>query len=224
MARKPVRSPFVVTVAVLGATLTACGGQVSPDPNATADTGGDTEVQPDTELPFLKTCPSVRPATGSACRVESTLTCDYGMCSDSALMQCSPDTSTWKNLGGVSCNPPPPVCPEVPFEGAPCKPGRGDCAYPDKCEARPPDAPSMRYWACSGDRLVSRDITTDYVVACPAAAPRHGDPCTCAGHYPGPCSYGDCFGSPTISATCDERTMTWSVAERSCNPPAPDAG
>jgi hypothetical protein len=231
MARKPVRSPFVVTVAVLaGAALPACGGQVRTDPSATTDAGGDTEPQSDTEVtpdttpPIETTCPKDRPTIGSACRASADLWCEYGTCAAGSYpvtLKC--EGGTWQQRGGSSCNP-PPVCPAVPYEGAPCTPGFGDCSYPDKCEARPPDAPAYVHWACLGDRLGSRETTTDYVVKCPAVAPKNGDPCNCAGHYPGPCSYGDCYGTPTIRASCDERTMTWSVGETSCNPPPPDAG
>lgn len=225
MARKPVRSPFVVTVAVMAA---ACGGQVSPDHSATGhsatgDAGADTEAHAD--APPEKTCPSARPEVGSACRVDPSLFCEFGSCSPGSypvVMSC--EGSTWRESGRSSCNPPPPECPPIPYEGAPCKAGWGDCGYPDKCESKPADAPSYRSWQCVGDRLVRRDTTTDYVVACPALAPRNGDPCACAGHYAGPCSYGDCYGVPTATARCDERTMTWIVGVSSCNPPPPDAG
>lgn len=236
MARKVVRSPFVVTVAVMaGAALPGCGAQFNPAPTeSTADSGTTDGRTTDAENPPLtKTCPAERPAPGDTCRVDSAVYCNYGTCSPGSYpvtLQCDPigraadGTSTWREAGGSSCNPPPPECPTVPFEGAPCKAGWGSCSYPDTCDQRPPDAPAYRSWSCVGDKLVSYDTTTDYVVKCPVVAPKNGDPCSCAGHYAGPCSYGDCGGTPTTTATCDAKTQTWSVSVLSCNPPPPDAG
>lgn len=222
MPRKPIRAPFVVTAAVMAA---ACGAQVSSTPTPTDDTGvtrEDTELGQDVDLPVETTCPKSQPAIGEACHHATTLYCEYGACGAGSYpvgYKC--DGSTWQRTGPMtSCNP-PPVCPAVPYEGAPCTPGFGPCAYPDLCEARPADAPSMQAWGCSGKLEAP---TSTYALKCPATAPKNGDPCNCAGHYPAACSYGDCYGKPTINARCDEKTRTWSVGEATCNPPPPDAG
>lgn len=232
MARKAVRSPFVVTVSVM-VSAAACGGQVSgekADPTVTTTTDAAPDIENPPPLPTM-TCPTVQPELGSKCRVDSSVYCNYGTCSSSSrpvTMKCEVDPATssevWRESGGTSCNP-PPVCPAEPYEGAPCKPGFGDCRYPDMCDARPsPHYTDTTSWWCAGDKLRRSVKTTDYVVACPATAPRDGDPCLCAGHYAAPCSYGDCGGSPTINARCDEKTNKWSVATLSCNPPPADAG
>jgi hypothetical protein len=233
MARKVVRTPFVVTVTVM-ASAAACGGQVSgdkADPTVTTTTDGGPDIG-NPPPPPTKTCPTEQPVLGSACRVDPSAYCEYGSCTSSTrpiVMKCTPDpstfneTSTWQESGGSTCNP-PPVCPEVAYEGAPCKPGFGECRYPDMCPAIPKDAPIYVSWGCFDGKLVRRATTPDYVVACPATAPRDGDPCLCASHYAAPCTYGDCGGTPTTTAQCDGKTNTWSVSTLSCNPPPPDAG
>ena len=53
---------------------------------------------------------------------------------------------------------------------------------------------------------------------CPAAQPSNGDPCDVDSSNA--CGYQDCFGSPAVTAKCTA-DGTWSVVERSCNPPQP---
>jgi hypothetical protein len=228
-SRKPVRAPFVVTIAVLATA--ACGGQVSAgDP---ADGGTTTETAPpDTPTnpqPIPTTCPAAKPIEGTDCALPAESNyCGYGDCSTGGEDSWTCETGKWRNVGRSSCNPPPPECPSTePTEGAPCDTyGWGGCYYADLCPARPADAPSGASYQCMGGAWTKTAFGEDYELACPTATPAQGDACECAGHYPSACSYGDCYGTPTITARCDAATRTWSVAMLTCNPPPPelDAG
>ncbi|XXY50663.1 hypothetical protein WME91_05915 [Sorangium sp. So ce269] len=88
-------------------------------------------------------CPAEMPATGSACW-EIGVGCAYGGppdCPDPTIVTCGED-GTWSVTVAVSCNPPPPACPEeLPADGDPCEAGIGTCGFmmPTGCGPLPVD-------------------------------------------------------------------------------------
>ncbi|WP_437662728.1 hypothetical protein [Sorangium sp. So ce1182] len=76
-------------------------------------------------------CPAELPATGSACW-QIGAGCAYGGppdCPDPTIVTCGED-GTWSVTVAVSCNPPPPACPEeLPADGDPCEAGLGTCGF-----------------------------------------------------------------------------------------------
>ncbi len=209
---KPVRKPFVMTVAVLA---TACGAkfEVNTEDSGTTTDSGVTDTAVGETDPGA--CPRSAPSVGAACTGSNT--CNYPRCmaptwQGDIVVQCV--GGTWRESGVSSCNPPPPTCP--PSEPAPdtsclgAPPGTS-CSYPDKCS---PSA--VKNYRCeSGLWKVTSPISTS---VCPATAPKHGSPCLCV---TGTCTYGDCYGTPTIYAKCDPTTGTWEALESTCNPPPP---
>lgn len=213
--RAPVRKPFVMTVAMLA---TACGAKFDVAPSEDTGASSDADV---TDTATSETepggCPRSAPAVGTACT--GTDTCNYPRCmaptwQGDIVVQCV--AGAWRESGVSSCNPPPPdpPCPATePRVGEACtRPGySAACTYPDKCSPA-----GVKGYACeSGAWKLTTPTSTS---ACPATAPKHGSPCLCVS---GTCTYGDCYGTPTIYATCDAATGTWQALESTCNPPPP---
>lgn len=214
--RVPARKPFVMTVAVLAAS---CGGKFDityNPPPADADLN-DTATNGDSEMDTGPgACPRSAPALGTACTGD--VSCNYTRCAPPTWqgdirMQCV--SGVWKSVGESSCNPPPPdpPCPVTePSVGSSCfRPMGSKCSYADKC------SPSgTKVYVCEGAAWkVYGPTTTD---ACPATRPVDGSSCTGCGTH---CTYGDCYGTPTVDALCNATTGTWQVVETSCNPPPP---
>ncbi len=133
----------------------------------------------------------------------------------------------------VITNPPLIECPTwAPTHGSACTASLGSCSYTcatggegtarcvngvwesqiGTCNPPPPDVVII-------DVADASDVTTPPDAAptmCPAAAPLRGSACT-AGASALTCNYGDCFGSPTITARCV--AGAWDLLEVSCNPP-----
>ncbi|WP_437720021.1 hypothetical protein [Sorangium sp. So ce861] len=109
-------------------------------------TGGAWQMGPEMSCnpPPPPECPETFPETGSACW-QIGASCAYGNppdCPDPTIVTCGED-GTWSVTVAVSCNPPPPACPEAtPEDGAPCAGGIGTCGYtmPTGCGPMPIDA------------------------------------------------------------------------------------
>jgi hypothetical protein len=217
--RAPARKPFVMTVAALTVGAAGCGGRfeiATFNPPATDSDTSDTATSETEGDADPGACPRSAPSVGTTCSGD--LSCNYTRCAPPTWqgdirVQCI--GGVWKSVGESSCNPPPPdmPCPATePSPGSYCyRPTGGACTYPDKC------SPSgTKAYSCEGGSWKLSSPTT--TSACPATRPVHGSSCGgCAAH----CTYGDCYGTPTIDALCDATTGTWQVVETSCNPPPP---
>ncbi len=231
--KKPMKSPFVVTIsvaAVAAASLAAvgCGGKVPSDgigssSGSSGSSSGSSGSSGGTNPPRPLGCSSSTRA-GDPCSPTY-----EGECSDSetgAPLFC--EGNVWIAQPIEITNPPAPIpqCPETaPAEASACDTySPGDCSYVDGCAARPAGAPADKTFACKAGTWTR--TSQSYVAACPADAPAPGDSCaSCAGSYPANCTYPvNGSGCPGPTAVCDPKTLTWSVAITSCNPPAPDAG
>jgi hypothetical protein len=164
------------------------------------------------------------PEQGAPCAEEGA-TCNYDFCSreDGVSMAVCKD-SQWDLVTAVgSCNPPSQMqtCPEqTPEDGTPCSlVGDMVCSYGDCGGVSRVDA------VCGdGSWAVYENSCNPPLPECPDEAPKEGDPCS---EVEAHCSYGDCEGTPTITADCIEVTINeggpldlhWSVSEVSCNPP-----
>jgi hypothetical protein len=125
------------------------------------------------------------------------------------------DRSSWvvtavlggAGLMGSGCLSPPP-CPEsAPAHGATCfRPEPDSCSYPGQ------DA------VCVDGRWVINHwpVNPPSPQTCPPEAPADQGACRTHGVT---CSYGSCYGTPTIQAECNG--AQWEVSVRSCNPPPP---
>jgi hypothetical protein len=113
--RKPLRSPFVTTVAIASAALmTVAAGCTSTvaftDDSCDFGDPGCTEA-----------CPSAKPSHGSACTQNGQSCADYGRCGD-GFVTCS--AGAWKQEPhrGDCPLPPPDPCPTaLPTHGTPCQ-------------------------------------------------------------------------------------------------------
>src|SRR5437868_6790930 len=103
---RPLRPPFLVTVAALaGALVPVCGGAETSDA-----TGPDGAAN----------CPATEPANGSSCATAGQV-CEYPWCG-SLSMQVTCVAGKWSVSGG-GCNPPAPIpqCPaSEPEPGTNC--------------------------------------------------------------------------------------------------------
>jgi len=96
------------------------------------------------------------------------------------------------------------------------------CTYVDSCPDKPTDAIKRFTCGSGGEFNYWRDDSTKYEVACPSVAPKNGDACPCAGHYPkAGCTFGACG---EIDAQCDLATMKWKIVTKPCAGDAGDAG
>ncbi|NOU28124.1 MAG: hypothetical protein HOO96_09495 [Polyangiaceae bacterium] len=213
--RKPLRSPFVVTVSALAVPAAAavavavggCSGALVTSNPPPPDGGVDQ-------------CPTTAPANGSSCNLAAGVFCNYGECN---TLRCS-DTQTWQTAAG-SCNPPPPQqCPaKAPQVGTTCGsvPAAG-CTFPadgNLCIG------SASNFACDGDTQTWRSSSKPTCPALPAAV---GSPCggLCPTTFDASCTYrasgpaSEC----EIDRICDNGK--WMDSSPTCNPPPPlrDAG
>lgn len=198
--RPRLRAPLVVTV-VAGAALTGCGlTVVTPAPR----------------------CPQEAPAAGASCdpAAVGAGVCGYGSCRGAPITQavCDAQRRTW-SVSSLRCviDPPMRACPtETPREGAACDAALdpASCNYGWSDCTRGPQVTAL----CQGGAWrIALSTCNPPAPTCPTAAPQSGTSC---GLLPGTqCTYGDCYGSPTTFARCEQGT--WQVAEASCNPPPP---
>ena len=214
--KKPLKTPFVVTISVAAAATfaVACGGKTDYG----VDYGGSTTNPP--RVPTTTTCTeTTRPgdpcnSTDSSCTVSSpykdTLQCQNGQ---------------W--VGSTIGNPPPPdpLCPPTePRTNESCAPEGDECLYLDRCIERPIGSPTYRSYRCAKGTW-QRENGYFQPAACPAQMPAGGASCdTCGTDYPAECSYPGATSCPPAHATCDPQTSTWQLTVSSCNPPAPDGG
>ncbi len=238
--KKPMRSPFVVTISVAAAVAAAslasaaCGGKVPGDGIGSSGTSGSSGSSgtSGTSGSSGTSGISVNPPAPSSCTNETKA---GDPCFGSSTTECFVEANgttlicvegTWTNQEITNPPPPPPQCPDAaPTEGSPCFVSTGSaCSYVDGCAARPANAPADKSFVCSGGTW--NRSSTRYVAACPASVPNSGDSCaTCAGSYPANCMYPtNGSGCPGPTAACDPNTLTWNVAISTCNPPALDAG
>lgn len=208
-AKRPVRSPFVVTLAAAAALLTpGCGARVDGG-------AGPGPVDPQPE------CPATTPVHGSTCSGE--LSCNYAdtFCGSSAGTTAFCESGKW-SVASATCNPPPPDCPyEEPTAGSACGYWGGrDCTYPDRCRS---GFDSKNSYVCEDGKWAVR-LGHAYAW-CPPTQPVDGTSCAdCAAHITGSCVYEYCGSTPSRESSCDPITRTWRSLALSCNPPPPDAG
>jgi hypothetical protein len=209
-AKRPVRTPFVVTLAAAATILApACGGRVDGAP--TTDAGDDTQ-QP-------AGCPTSTPNQGESCSGDISCMYEPNSCGFGTTATCQ--GGQWSVMR-MSCNPPPPTpsCPATePEPGSPCwQQLPGGCTYADRCL---PGQTVVSY--CDNGQWSSSFV--EMLVACPSTAPVDGTSCAeCAGRYPSSCAYEYCGMYPSREAQCDPITKTWRTLWTSCNPPPPDGG
>jgi hypothetical protein len=175
---------------------------------------------PSLRTPFVLTVAAVTGAIAAGCGGRMV---DDGGGGDRTGTGTDTGTGTRTDEGGISRNP--PACPtsEPALHSACANPG-AHCTYEDHCPSKPPGWGSQ-YLECTGGQW--EIVGPPYPALCPSVVPQEGSSCAaCAGHYPDPCAYDDCLGTPSVVARCDPQSGTWSVMWSSCNPPAPtpDAG
>ena len=155
-------------------------------------------------------CPATEPTPGAACD-SSLQECNYGDCYGSPTTFASCVDGKWA-ISDRSCNPPPVECPaETPTAGAACDASLQDCSYGD-CYGSP-----TKFASCvDGKWDIAEMSCNPPAVECPAETPTAGAACDASLQD---CGYGDCYGSPTTSASCVDGT--WQVSVMSCNPPMP---
>jgi hypothetical protein len=211
--RVPLRAPFVVTFATLTTasfsfSLGACGGRQQTDDSPT----------PVTNPPFIG-CPASVPASGSGCAGGDSCSYDAGAGCGPTLAKCGNDG--WQ-IAVSTCNPPPIApCPtSAPTAGEPCASSGNKCSY-GECNQAGGYQPTFEFSCTGGVWSNALILSCNPPPTCPAQPPSPGT--SCIGALGGaPCTYGDCFGQPTTTASCVN--STWQVAVSSCNPPALDAG
>lgn len=198
-ANRPLRRPFVATVASATMVALGCGGQVAEvERDGTNGTGCPSGAACNPPGPDTPACPEAKPAEGAACG--ASLQCEYDPdpCGMASLANCTDG----------SCNPPAPEeCPsEAPAAGTPCSPPQGgSCTYEGLCGGDVATC-EQNVW-----KLSPIDADCD----CPVDKPVDGTDC----FMDQSCRYGDCMGAPNIEAVCTEGS--WRVVEPSCNPPEP---
>ena len=103
------------------------------------------------------------------------------------------------------------------------------CSYEDLCPQHPADQTQNVYACHddgTGDHWTL--VSKDYVPSCPTDLPKTGDPCPCTIHMGFvACNYGLCEDLSRTYAACkglDTFDTTWSVTPITCNPPEPDGG
>lgn len=220
LARKGLRRPFVTTVAAAAAatasaTVFACGGEI-----ATFGEGEGTEQTPTTSTPTptnpdggprSEACPATRPADGSACTTAQR--CTYGDCGGSPTSEATCENGRWTSYE-VSCNPPPPVCPEArPVDGAGCDVAETQtCSY-DDCYG----TPSTQARCLDGVWQVQRmSCNPPPPQPCPASVPAFGTSCT---NDPSQrCAYGSCAAGDTSTVTAVCSNGKWTGTALSCQP------
>jgi hypothetical protein len=236
---KALRSPFVVTVAALGAALAACGGNASSGTSGNAGSagsagssgsGGSTATGGSSGSSGSggssgssgssgsggtgggdSPCPTSPPGTGTACAGD--VDCWYDPCEhDPSYYTC--EGGVWVPSGGSSCNPPPPFeCPpELPVQGEWCW---GEDAEQQVCSYDSgPCCPPNEARCINGAWEISEiDCNPPPPDPCPEQQPAAGTACggaECSNPYRS-CGYGDCGGSgqPEVLAVCDG--STWSL-------------
>lgn len=230
--KKPLKSPFVVTISVAAAAsfAVACGGKIPSDGIGNSSGGSSSGSSGSSGTSGGVNPPAPNGSCGPTTKAGDYCVQTEAGCVDQTTGQplyC--DSGVW--IGEpVTSNPPPPptLCPDAaPTEGSSCNGYGGEpCLYVDGCDARPDTAPKDKSFTCFGGAWKRTSPT--YPAACPAAAPNSGDSCApCAGSYPANCTYPQSNGCPGPVVTCDPNTLTWNVGASSCNPPAPppaDAG
>jgi hypothetical protein len=198
------RRPFVVTIAVLGATA----GCSNP--------------------PYVDLCPAERPSHGTACD-NPQVSCSYSApgCegSTSARVRVTCEDRKWVHRSeGVSCNPPfwpedtgvadSGTCPKSePAIGAACT-GSDRCSYNNLCPLPGAAGIPTNVYRCAGGKWTFEN-NLESPIECPKMGPRDGEPCGCAMYLPAACLYVGACGSD--SAKCDGATQRWIVTPGMCD-------
>ena len=232
--KKPMKSPFVVTISVAAVAAVsiasvACGGKVPTDGvgssgssgSSSGSSGGSSGIG---NPPPPTSCTSETRAGDPCSSAFGNGECFSGK--NGATLFC--EGNVWVEQPIEISNPPPPEpqCPDqAPSEGSACNTYTpAACSYVDGCAARPATAPADKSFVCNAGTW--KRSSPSYTAACPADVPSPGSSCApCAGNYPANCAYpANGSGCPGPTAVCDPSTLTWSIAITSCNPPAVDAG
>jgi hypothetical protein len=214
LSRASLRRPFVVTVATVAGAIAvpACGGSIE-------GVGGDQDTRLTGNPPPPEACPTAEPKKGEACRLPAGTECGYHDCGGVPAMTATCGADSRWDIMHVSCNPPPPpeACPtDKPLAGDFCNVDpAATCGY-DDCDGAPSTtAVCTNYqWEITSLSCNPPPPPED----CPQAKPVAGDACNLDPTEA--CEYGDCMGTPTITAMC-KPDKTWQVLEMSCNPPPP---
>lgn len=162
-------------------------------------------------------CPEAAPTEGSACSTEP-YECNYGDCYGAPTTTASCKDGTWE-LSTRTCNPPAPVCPEAkPADDSACAAELAgiECKY-DDCYGTPNTTATCK----DGKWDVATIACNPPPPKCPETKPVDGSTCTAEDGPAAPyqCTYDDCAGTPSTTATCKDGT--WNVVTMSCNPPPP---
>ncbi|XXX71943.1 hypothetical protein WMF30_30285 [Sorangium sp. So ce134] len=149
-------------------------------------------------------CPETFPETGSACW-QIGANCAHNNppdCPEPTIVTCGED-GTWSVTVAVSCNPPPPACPETtPEDGDPCAGGIGTCGYmmPTGCGPMPIDAACVLEgdtWRWQVHEIFCNPPPPDQCIAAATPAACAGLGPACLWFVPG-CADGS--GAPALPA------------------------
>ncbi|KYF83287.1 hypothetical protein BE20_36045 [Sorangium cellulosum] len=147
------------------------------------------------------TCPDERPEAGSSCTAGG-LACSYlDDCDNPIDYTCV--GGAWQMGPEMSCNPPPPACPEAtPEDGAPCAGGLGTCGYmmPTGCGPMPIDAACVLEgdtWRWQVHEVFCNPPPPEHCLTAATAEACAGLGPTCQWLVPG-CADGD--GAPALPA------------------------
>jgi hypothetical protein len=204
MSKKRVapRAPFVVTVALAGASLLSLAPSCSD------------EITTVTNPPLPDTCPLDPPTAGASCDVQ--MTCDF--CGSS--FTCTAE-SVWVETVQGTCNPPAPVCPEIaPAAGMSCADPGLSCQYDDICGG----TLTATCGGASGDGSSWQLMSTSPPCnppPCPETAPPSGSACDLEQQV---CDYEvdvGC-GPVPVQATCTNGAWATTDTGPECNPPPPE--
>lgn len=155
-------------------------------------------------------CPAERPAAGSACTLPNGFECGFGECNGEPIDKAYCTNGAWSFAYGDPCVP---QCPEgAPAADSGCDNAGQECRYGD-CYGEP----TITAQCTDGAWSVAERTCNPPAPTCPEATPAADSACDIVGQE---CTYGDCYGEPTIFAQCTQ--MGWSIAERTCNPPPPE--
>ncbi|WP_437961700.1 hypothetical protein WME76_20050 [Sorangium sp. So ce119] len=157
-------------------------------------------------------CPEEMPERRSSCDADD-LSCSYiDGCDNPIGYRCA--EGAWRVESEVSCNPPPPACPEsLPTTGSACELLGESCSY-----AGPPDCPEPTVVTCGADGTWSVTIAVSCNPPPPPPPPPPGDCLTAA-------TGEECAGlGPTcqwLVPGCAEGTGTPALAAVGCFPSLP---
>ena len=194
--KKPMRSPFVITISVAAAAagLMACGGKVNGGVSSGGPDGPDGPDGPG------------------------------GSSGSSGTIGNPPPPQPTQITNPPA--PPSECPAQEPTEGAACSTFGGGCSYLDRCEGRPTTQSSYKTYTCASGTIWKRLSDHYMAACPSAPPGSGESCASCAGDYPAQCTYSTNTGCPPVVAACDPKTLTWNTSVSSCNPPPPpqDAG